>query len=232
MRKTTVVWTGLTMLGLAACGGRSEGVPATAVPPLPEVAGAGLASAGSQPIGAGDLLDIAVYQAPELTREVRVSAEGDVSLPLLGSVQAAGLTPRELEANLRGRLQGTYMVDPQVTVSIMESSAHQVYVLGAVNQPGAFPTQGHDRLTVLRALALGEGLTGTASKDRAVIVRTARDGSRREIPVDIEKVMAGEAADPALEPNDLLYVPSSTTKSIARGLAEALARMVTLGRVF
>jgi polysaccharide export outer membrane protein len=119
-----------------------------------------------------------------------------------------------------------------VTVDVSEARSQSIYVLGAVNKPGAYPLTGYESLTVLRALALGEGVQGTASRGSAFIIRSGAGGDRQEIPVDIGALLAGESADPALQPNDILYVPNSPVKSLARGVADALVRMVTLGRIF
>jgi polysaccharide export outer membrane protein len=167
-----------------------------------------------------------------LTRTVRVAGDGTISLPVLGSVKAAGLTPVELAGAIEGRLRGTYMVAPQVAVDVSEVRTQSIYVLGAVNKPGAFPLTGYETVTVLHALALGEGLQSTASRGNAFIIRSDASGQRVEIPVDIEGVLEGRGADPALQANDIVYVPNSPTRSLARGVADALVRMVTLGRIF
>lgn len=219
----------------ASSGGCSSRTPSP--PPGPPEVGAALESLNAREtdghlIGPGDLLEIDVFQAPELSRAARVSDEGEISLPLLGMVPAAGVTPRELEGDLQDRLRGAYMVDPHVSVEVAEIRSRPVYVLGAVNQPGAFPVAGHERLTVLRALALSEGLNGNAAGGRALIIRPSGNGARQEIPVDLGKVINGQAPDPLLQPNDVFFVPSSPAKSFARGFADALVRMITLRGLF
>jgi polysaccharide export outer membrane protein len=196
-------------------------------PALAAGAQAALATSG-RPIGTEDLLEVTVFEAPELSRAVRVAGDGTVSLPVLGSVPAAGLAPTQLASQLEAKLRGTYMVDPHVSVEVKEARSRPVYVLGAVKKPGAFPFDGSERLTVLRALALGEGLESNASGGRAFIIRTAGD-RRLEIPVDIDEVIAGREVDPVLEANDIVYVPNSPVKSLARGVADTLVRVV--GRV-
>jgi hypothetical protein len=78
------------------------------------------------------------------------------------------------------------------------------------------------------ALALGEGQTSTAAKSGARIIRHDASGRRSEIPLDLGKVMKGQAADVALQPNDILLVPGSSGKSVAQGVLNAVIRMVTL----
>lgn len=102
-----------------------------------------------------------------------------------------------------------------------------VYVVGAVNKPGAFAVRGNDRLTVLRALALGEGLASTADKKDAVVVRTGRDGERSEIKVDLGSLLKGRTSDVTLQAHDVLFVPTSGGKVAARTTLDALVRVLT-----
>ncbi len=89
-------------------------------------------------IGPEDLLEIGVFEASEMNRSLRVSAGGEISLPLLGAVQAAGLTPRELEFVLQELLRRSVMKDPHVSVFVREMQSHPVSVFGAVRSPGYF----------------------------------------------------------------------------------------------
>jgi polysaccharide export outer membrane protein len=121
-------------------------------------------------IGPEDVLSISVFEAQELNREVRVSASGEVSLPLLGSVRAAGLTPRELEFVLQELLHRTYMKDPHVSVFVREMQSHPVSVMGAVRRPGVFQIRGSK--TLLEVLSLAEGLADDAG-ETVIILRGA-----------------------------------------------------------
>ena|ERR1700674_1867688 len=95
-----------------------------------KLAGATIESQASESrIGPDDLLNITIFEAPEMNSTVRVSASGEISLPLLGAVHAAGLTPRELEAVLQGLLRRTYMKDPHVGVFVQELQSHPISVL-------------------------------------------------------------------------------------------------------
>lgn len=121
-------------------------------------------------IGFDDVLEISVFEAQELNREVRVSSAGEISLPLLESVHAAGLTPRELELVLEELLRRTYMKDPHVSVFVREMQSHPVSVLGAVRKPGVFQIRGSK--TLLEILSLAEGLADDAG-ETAIIMRGA-----------------------------------------------------------
>jgi len=127
-------------------------------------------SAQEYRIGPEDVLNINVFEAQELNREVRVSSAGEISLPLLESVHAAGLTPRELELVLEELLRRTYMKDPHVSVFVREMQSHPVSVLGAVGKPGVFQVRGSK--TLLEILSLAEGLADDAG-ETAIIMRGA-----------------------------------------------------------
>jgi polysaccharide biosynthesis/export protein len=138
-------------------------------------------SAGEYRIGPEDVLNINIFEAQELNREVRVSAGGDISLPLLGSVRAAGLTPRELEFVLQELLHRTYMKDPHVSVFVREMQSHPVSVMGAVRRPGVFQIRGSK--TLLEVLSLAEGLADDAG-ETAIILRGAALSAEPEPATD------------------------------------------------
>jgi len=121
-------------------------------------------------IGPEDVLDINVFEAQEMNREVRVSAGGEISLPLLGAIRAAGLTPRELETTVEEALRQKYMKDPHVGVFVREMQSHPVSVVGAVRKPGIFQIRGSK--TLLEILSLAEGLADDAGEDVIILRRT------------------------------------------------------------
>jgi polysaccharide biosynthesis/export protein len=111
-------------------------------------------------------------------------------------------------------------------------SAGVIYVMGAVKKPGAYPVRGHGGVTVLRALAYGEGMTPVASHREAVVLRIGADGKRLEIPVDLDMVLKGRGPDVPLEPQDVLFVPISGGKAATRATLEFLSRVLTRGLIF
>jgi polysaccharide biosynthesis/export protein len=127
---------------------------------------------GDYLIGPEDLLEISVLEAPDFNRVVRVSDDGAVSLALLGSVQAAGLTPRELQRVLEDRLRQTYMKEPQVSVFVQEMKSHPVSVFGAVEKPGVY--QIRNAKTLIEILSMAQGLA-TDAGDSVVVVRHPGD---------------------------------------------------------
>ncbi len=127
-------------------------------------------TAGEYRIGPEDLLEITVFEATEMNRALRVSASGEISLPLLGAVRAAGLTLRELESVLAELLRRTYMKDPHVSVFVKELQSRPVSVFGAVYKPGVFQVRGTK--TVVEMLSLAEGLAADAG-DTVIVMRGA-----------------------------------------------------------
>jgi polysaccharide biosynthesis/export protein len=219
----------LVVLVLTGCAGSRGGVTdpamAGALPP-PVVATAG------HRIAVDDLLEVTVLEAPELSRAYRVGTNGDIGVPLLGSVAVAGSTPREVEALLRSRLSERYMHDPQVSVELKEVSTHPIYVMGEVNRPGSFPLAGNRTMTVLQAVALGEGLAPLAAGDRAMVIRTTSSGERVKIAVNLPEVVGGRSPDVPLQANDVVFVPKDNTRAFGQGLLGALLRVVTFRAIF
>jgi polysaccharide export outer membrane protein len=119
-------------------------------------------------IGANDLVAVSVFDAPELNRSVRVSASGEISLPLLGTFLAAGQTPRQLEAAIADRLRAHYMRDPQVSVFVQDMQSHGVSVFGAVMKPGVYQIRGVASL--VEVLSLAAGIAPDAG-DLVIVVR-------------------------------------------------------------
>lgn len=306
-------------------------------------------------IGPDDLLDISVLEAPELGGKPRVSDDGTISLPLIGTVKAVGLTALELQAVIEELLRHSYIKDPHVTVQVSEVQSHPVsvfgavkkpgvfqirdpktvvemlsmaegldsdagdtviverrggeydsaraglskgppsardarmdspgrkslllpaslktdspsgsapesgknpstvtinlkrlldtgdprldvlvypgdvvkvpradlvYVVGEVGKPGGFELKSNERISVLQAIALAQGLTHTSAASHARIIRTdPATGARKEIHINLNKILAGKSTDPLLRPRDIVFVPNSAGKAaIYRGVEAA-----------
>lgn len=124
-----------------------------------------------------------------------------------------------------GRAEENVVVRPGDIVQVRPAGL--VYVVGEVNRPGGFTVPPGRPMSVLQALAMAQGLANMADADDGVIVREHEDGSREEIPVDLDKVLDGSEAPPALVERDVLFVPKNGTKSFALGVVDNLVRMVT-----
>jgi polysaccharide export outer membrane protein len=292
----------------------------------PSRAGSGATSLGeganlpTEKIGKDDLIGITVYDAPELTRTVRVGSDGDIRLPMLRQhIPAAGLYPAELETAIAAALtDGNVLVDPIVTVSVVEyrsrpisvsgavknpvtfqatgtvtlidaisqaggltenagaeilvskpssatsdksalliqripvrglmggedpalnlhldggedirvPEAGRVFVLGRVKHPGAFYITDGSESSVMKALALSEGLDTFPSHSAYIYRLEGGSGGRNEIPVDLKKIMDRKSPDVALLANDILYVPDATG---ARASLKVLETSVALAAGF
>lgn len=159
-----------------------------------------------RPLGTEDLLEISVFEIPELSRTVRVSENGMISLPLLGEVKAEGLTPRRLEIDLRERLGRTYLQNPQVSVFIRENGSKKVSVLGAVGKPGAYEMLGPR--TLLQVLSQAGGLTPGVGAELYVL-RSRPGGSNDRIAVNVNDLLMKDdaALNLTIEPGDIISVP-------------------------
>ena len=157
-------------------------------------------------LGMGDMVRVSVFRNPELTTEARVSERGTILFPMIGEVSVAGLTPSQAGARIADKLRsGKYVVNPEVTVSMMQVNSRQVSVLGNVVKPGRYPldsTTAH--LTDVIALAGGVGPTGS---DEVTII-TNRGGKQEKVNVDMaEMFRRGDLShNIALEPGDTIYV--------------------------
>jgi polysaccharide export outer membrane protein len=155
-------------------------------------------TAGSEDyhIGPEDLLDISVFEVPELSRTVRVSATGEISLPLIGTLKVAGENPIALEQMLRDTLRKTYLNDPQVVVFIREFHSDPVSVMGAVKMPGNYQIQTRKTLVEILAMAQGftEGPARLPGRDIVVTRGGHYDGESDTLNHDARTVALG--ADP------------------------------------
>ena len=155
-----------------------------------------------------DVLNITVHGQPDLTTKTRVSSDGSISFPLVGSVKAEGLTVQELEDSLKGALEKSYLVSAQVLVFIEEYHPRQVSVVGQVNKPGKYDMPPERDLTLLEAIAMAEGFTKDAYT-KAVKINRIENGAEKTVQVNANDIMAKGAKDVVLQPNDVIVVPES-----------------------
>ncbi len=158
-------------------------------------------------VGANDLLEIKVFEMPQLDRKLRISADGTISLPLLGLVRVAGLTARQAEEQIAQLLRdGNFVKDPQVSVFVAEFVSRRVYVQGAVDKPGIIDLLG-DR-TLLDVIGEAGGLNDRADT-RIFIIRPFGKPGEDRIEVDAERlVYAGDPlANVQVQPGDIILVP-------------------------
>lgn len=266
------------------------------------------ASPASLRLAPGDLLEVSVYNLPELATKARVSGTGDVYLPLVNYVHVAGLTSEEAQNVIQSRLSdGGFVKNPHVSVLVDHYNAGGVSVMGEVAHPGVYPTLGQERLfdlfsaaggltekagssvtithrdnpdqpitvalarnlsdhpqsniavfpgdtvivrradvvyvvgdvghpsgflmdrgriTVLQAIALAGGTGHTAKLSAARIIRKGPAGMT-ETPLQLKKILEAKAPDLTMQPDDILFIPTSATKALAGRTLEAALQAAT-----
>jgi polysaccharide export outer membrane protein len=255
-------------------------------------------------ISAGDLLEVNIFDTPELSAKLRVDERGSLTLPLAGSLTVSGLTAEQAGHVIEGKFLSTEILkDPHVSITILEyatqgvtvlgevknpgvypllgvhtlldlisaaggmtpnagkavtitrrvapekpvivkieskpgsaaafnidvrpgdtimvSHAGIVYVVGDVGKPGGFLLENNDRLTVLQAVALAQGVNRTAALNAAKLIRKKGDG-REQLSVPLRSILSNKAPDKELADGDILFVPSSATKNALRQVESIL----------
>jgi len=280
--------------------------PETIAPSLPQTITRTATEVPETLIGSGDLLKVSVFGVNTFDEEVRVSARGDISLPLVGDVHVAGLSTDEAQSLIGKKLiDGNFMVHPQVSVFEREYATQGVSVLGEVQKPGVYPLLGTHHLfdvlslaggmtpkagsevtithrdhpdqpqivtltrdvakstaanveilpgdtvavslagivyivgdvknpagvvmpngsemTVVKAIAMAGGANPSAALNGGKIIRRTSQGPQ-EIPIQLKQILAAKAADPKLQPEDIVFVPTSAAKSAAKRGLEAIVQ--------
>lgn len=157
-------------------------------------------------IGNDDVLAINVWKEPEISRSVPVRPDGKISLPLIGDVQAAGLTPAQLQADLEKKFT-SFISAPDVSVIVQEVKSQKINILGEVNRPGSYPLS--TPMRVLDAIALSGGFRDFAKSKDVYVLRTAADGKRERLPFNYKQVIKGrnQQQNVELKPGDTIVVP-------------------------
>jgi polysaccharide biosynthesis/export protein len=168
---------------------------------------------GSYVIGPEDVLELAVWGSPEMTRTVPVRPDGKISLPLLNDIQAAGYTPMQLRDALMKALV-TYMPEPSVSVLVREIHSFKVTVIGQVRTPGRYELK--DRATVVDVIAMAGGFNEYADRDKVVVLRQEQS-ALSQIPFAYDKLTSknppknsspnGVQPNVCVRPGDVVVVP-------------------------
>src|SRR5688500_4328737 len=160
-------------------------------------------------IGPEDVLDINVWRNKDLSKVVMVRPDGRISLPLLGDVQASGLSPAELTADINRRLK-EFVESPAVSVMVKEVNSYSIFVLGQVANPSRYLLK--SKTTLLQAITLAGGFTSEADRTRIAILRWK--GPRTEVKLTANYLNIvlkdGESNNVILRPGDTIVVPSET----------------------
>jgi polysaccharide export outer membrane protein len=214
------------MVDVSAGGGGAAAFRASAAPSggLSQPANAG----GVYRVQTGDVVDVAIYQLPDLNRTAEIDGAGNINLALIGAIPAAGRTVRQLEEEIAGRYRARYLQNPQISVSVKDAVGLRVTVDGAVRRPGIVMARGD--MTLLRVLAEAQGFSDTADQSNVVVMRNSPQG-RTAARFDANAIRAGTLQDPLVYGGDTIVVDDSTAKTAWKHFREALP-VAGLFRVF
>lgn len=206
---------------LAGCGGsRMDASQMTAAQPTIMVDSPVGSSDAAYRIGVGDKLAVRVFQVPDLSfDELVVDTSGNIQMPLIGSIQGAGLTSAEMSADIAARLATRFLRNPQVTVSVAEAASQKITVDGAVTKPGVFEMRGSTSL--LQAVAMAQGPSAVADLSKVAIFRTI-DGQRSVAVFDLASIREGRSPDPQVYGDDVIVVDTSRLSVLMREVVAAL----------
>ena len=157
-------------------------------------------------IGIDDVLAINVWKETELSRPVIVRPDGKITLPLVGDIEASGLTPKQLQDRLTKDLEN-YISKPVVTVIVQEAKSQKFNIVGEIQRPGAYVMT--NTVTVLDAIAQAGGLREWAKGGSIYILRKRTDGGVQKIPFNYKKVIKGDHPEQniRLQAKDTIVVP-------------------------
>ncbi|WP_284124065.1 polysaccharide biosynthesis/export family protein [Parerythrobacter aestuarii] len=170
-------------------------------------------------IGPSDRLSITVFREPDLSIDSAiVDPDGNIQVPLLGTVDAAGLTAAEFARDLERRFAARFLVDPSVTVELTEAAQKRVTVAGAVTQPGVYEIPG--RISLVDAVALARGPTNVAKYDQVVVFRRY-NGDRVGGMFDLGQINAGISPDIEILAGDQVIVGTDGLKVAYQDMLKA-----------
>jgi len=164
-----------------------------------------LASPKAYVLAPNDLILIKVYRQDDLESRVRLAANGNTSFPLLGTINLGGKTLEEATAQIRELLAKDYLVNPQVTLTILEYAKRRFTVLGQVQRPGTFEIPSEESVDLLEAVAMAGGFTRLANTAKITITRTI-GGKKSTFVLDAKTVTATGTAQITVMPEDTITV--------------------------
>lgn len=178
-------------------------------------------------IAPGDVIDVSVFQVGDLARTVQVDARGQISLPLIGTVAAAGKSLRGLEGEIKAMYGARYLQNPDVGLFMKESAGQRVTVDGEVARAGLYPVTAGS--TLQQVLAQAGGLRPIADPSKVFVFRTVGE-ERLVAGYSVADIRAGRGLDPVVYGGDTVVVFSSAARAALENLKEALgiARGVAL----
>jgi polysaccharide export outer membrane protein len=157
-------------------------------------------------IGENDLLEVDVWKDKEISRTVPVRPDGKISLPLIGEIQASGMTPLQLQDDIAQRLK-SFLANPEVTVIVTDPRSHHFNIVGQIAKPGEYPLS--QSMTVLDAISVAGGFRDFAKETKIYVLRTKPDGSQERLPFNYKDAIKGKKPENNvfLKPGDTIVVP-------------------------
>lgn len=157
-------------------------------------------------LGSGDLLEVRVFQEPDLSGPFRLSPEGTIDFPLCGKVKLSGMTSSQAADALTACLRQNYLKRPEVTVLIREYNSKKIFIFGEVQKPGTFPYD--ENMSIIQAVTLAGGFTRLASKNNTQVTRLI-EGQEKKVRVPVDDIGVGREPNFQLQPGDIVFVPES-----------------------
>ena len=184
--------------------------------------GGGSYSSGSSSAGGGvgivvgenyilkpsDVISIEVYQENDLNKSARIQGDGSVALALIGKVKVAGMTAGEAQSLIIDLYNRDYLVDPQISLLVVEFSPRVIHILGSVNNPGVVPIPPDRDLTLTEAIASVRGVSRLGNPKSMTIKRVEEDGRARQMEVNFSRIIKDpNSKDIILKEGDTIWVP-------------------------
>lgn len=181
---------------------------------------------GTRPhyVGPFDEITVDVLGLPELSRQVRVDANGHIALPLAGALDVSGKSPEELASLIEERLRDSYVKNPRVTVTVNETMSQTLTVDGEVRTPGIYPVLG--RMTLMKAIASAQGTTEVANANHVVVFRRV-SGRQMAALYDLRAIRLGAYQDPLVYTNDVVVVGESNARRLFPQVLQAAGLIMT-----
>jgi len=155
-----------------------------------------------------DMLRIVVFQEPDLERQVRISQEGTINLPLIGLVDLSGKSVRQAEELIRVRYDADFLKNPQITITVLEYTPRTVQVVGAVNQPGAIAFTPEQQMGIMEAIAKAGGQARIADIRKVRLTRQGPGGKVEIHTINLDDLMKGTTNEKwPLMKGDVIFVP-------------------------
>ena len=210
---------GLATLLVACAGTRGGNIPYNVsnfgVPDAPKIAGPD----DTYKLAPLDTVSVSVFQVTDISRDYTIDQSGRMTMPLVGRIDAVGLSTSQLGSLIERRLGEKFLRNPNVTVSLKDSASRVVTVDGSVRQPGIYPAAGS--LTLIQAVALARGTDDLANPHRVAVFRVI-DGKRMAAAFDLTTIRRGTEPDPQIYPGDTIVVDGSAIKKAQRDVLQAL----------